>query len=82
MKKYVFFDFEMNGIGHLISMNKFPIGLIGIFFILQIIVLLKPELLKRVSELGLKKWLAFLIIAMSILVLFYVGPEDFIYFRF
>jgi len=82
MQKYVFFDFEISGIGHLISINKFPIGLIGIFFILQIIVFLKPELLKRVSELELKKWTIFLITAMSMLILFYVGPEDFIYFKF
>jgi len=83
MQKYIFFDFELSNAMTLISTHKFSIFLMVLFFILHFIMYLRPNTLEKVSKLQTKYWTIFLIICISITILFIDGnPKDFIYFRF
>jgi alginate O-acetyltransferase complex protein AlgI len=83
ISKYIFLDFQTDGVIQLLMSNKLAIGLIGLFIILHFIIYMKPKTYEKISELSLKKWTVFLIMSMSAILLFYNGnPSDFIYFKF
>jgi D-alanyl-lipoteichoic acid acyltransferase DltB (MBOAT superfamily) len=83
MSKYIFFDFQTDGVIQLLMSNKLAIGVMGLFIILHFIVYMKPKTYEKISGLSLKKWTVFLIMSMSAILLFYNGnPSDFIYFKF
>jgi alginate O-acetyltransferase complex protein AlgI len=83
MQKYIFFDFELSNAMTLVSTHKLSIFLMILFFVLHFIIYLRPNTLEKVSKLQTRYWTIFLIICISITILFMDGnPEDFIYFRF
>ncbi|MBG98061.1 alginate O-acetyltransferase [bacterium] len=83
MKKYLIWDFEIDGTINFIQQNEFAVILIPIFLILQIITLKIKNVSERISSLQVKHWLIFLTIIMLLVVLFYRGSaEEFIYFEF
>jgi hypothetical protein len=83
MYKYVFFDFQYVDTIEFISIQKFPLFLMGLFFLLNFISYKKKNLLPILSNLKLRYWILFLVIIMSSIFLFYEGnPENFIYFQF
>ncbi len=83
MSKYVFFDFQTQGIFSFLIGHKLPILLIVLFISLNFILYSKPNLYSRISNLSLKYWTIFLTFAMFMIISFYDGdPIDFIYFKF
>ena len=83
IQKYVFVDFQIDGILNLNSMHKISIGLMIMFIIINYVSYKKVNLQEIVSKLKLRYWIIFLVIVMLLIISFYDGnPEDFIYFRF
>jgi alginate O-acetyltransferase complex protein AlgI len=83
MNKYVFFDFQTQGIKYFITYHKVPIVLMVLFMILSFISYKKMNITERISNLKLVYWSVFLAIIILSILFFYSGnPEDFIYFKF
>ena len=83
MSKYIFFDFQTQGIFSFLTGHKLPVLLIVLFIGLNFILYSKPNLYSRISNLSLKYWTIFLTVTMLMIILFYDGDsKDFIYFRF
>jgi len=83
MQKFVFFDFQTSGILEILSENKFPVFLIILFIILQIIFYSKQDLVGKIVRLRLAGWTVVITAILAAIVFFYDGdPQDFIYFRF
>ncbi len=83
MSKYIFFDFQTQGILSFLIGHKLPILLIILFINLNFILYSKPNLYSRISNMSLKYWTVFLTFTMLMVILFYDGDSiDFIYFRF
>ena len=83
MYKYVVWDFATEQVIQLISLNKFPIILIIIFFILNFISYKHGDLQKAISKIRLRYWFSFLGSILMLVLIFETGPaQDFIYFRF
>ena len=83
IQKYIFIDFQSDEILTFILAHKWPVLIMGIFVILQILVYFKPNILTKISKMKLQYWTIFLIVILASIVYFYNGdPQDFIYFRF
>ncbi len=83
MEKFLFFDFQTNGIILFLSSHKIIIFLMLLFFVLHYIMYLKPKTIERIVGLKLRYWTIFLTGMVMAVIFFYNGnPEDFIYFRF
>jgi alginate O-acetyltransferase complex protein AlgI len=83
MEKFLFFDFQTNGIISFLSSHKIIILLMLLFFILHYIMYLKPKTIEKIVNLKLRYWTIFLTGMMIAIIFFYNGnSEDFIYFRF
>jgi len=83
MSKYIFFDFQTQGILSFMIGHKLPILLMALFISLNFILYSKPNLYSKISNLSLKYWTLFLTITVFMIISFYDGdPMDFIYFRF
>ena len=83
IEKYIFIDFQSEGIATFLMGHKWPIVLMILFFILHFITYLRPDTVKRVSKVSLKWWTVILSSILLAIVFFFNGnPEDFIYFRF
>ena len=83
MEKFLFFDFQTNGIISFLSSHKIIIFLMLLFFVLHYIMYLKPKTIERIVNLRLRYWTIFLTGIIMAIFFFYNGnPEDFIYFRF
>ena len=80
--KYVVWDFATDATIEILSHNIIPLILIIGFFVLNYISY-KRNIVKSLSEVKPVYWIGFLIIIMtSILLLYDLSPEEFIYFRF
>ena len=83
MYKYVVWDFATEQVIQLISLNKFPVILIIIFFIFNFISYKHGYLQKAISKIKLRYWFLFLGSVLMLILIFQTGPaQDFIYFRF
>ena len=83
MYKYVIWDFATEQVIQLISLNKFPVILIIIFFILNFISYKHGDLQKAISKIKLRYWFSFLGSVLMLILIFQTGSaQDFIYFRF
>lgn len=83
MQKFVFLDFASAKTVEFVSIHKFSIILIALFFSLHFIAYKKSNLLQIISNMKLRYWIIFLLITVLSILLFYDGnPEDFIYFKF
>lgn len=83
MQKFVFFDFQFDGILFLLNDHKIPFFLMGLFFVFHIISYTKPNLIKKISDFKLRYWGVVIIFVISLIIWFYdANPQDFIYFRF
>ena len=83
MQKYVFFDFQLDGLFEFVSIHKLPLALMVLFAILHFITYMKPNTLQKIAKLRLRYWTIFLAAVFTVIVFFFDGnPEDFIYFRF
>jgi len=83
MNKFILLDLQTEPIISLILTNKFEFSLIFVFLLLHWYSYRKTNLIETLSKLSLKKWGIFLLIVVTMIVLFYNGnPEDFIYFKF
>jgi D-alanyl-lipoteichoic acid acyltransferase DltB (MBOAT superfamily) len=83
MSKYIFFDFQTQGIFSFLIGHKLPVALIILFISLNFMLYVKPNLFSKISNLSLKYWTLFLISIILIVISFYDGdPKDFIYFKF
>ena len=83
MQKYIFLDFQINGVLNLIMSNKFSILLIFLFILLHYFSFRQGNLIQKISNLPLKFWGILLCMMMIITILFFTGnSEEFIYFKF
>ena len=83
MQKYVLFDFQTNSIIQILSEYSFPVFLIILFIILQIVFYSKRNLVEKIVNLRLTGWTIIITGILAAIVFFYDGdPQDFIYFRF
>ena len=83
MEKFLFFDFQTNGIILFLSSHKIIILFMLLFFVLQYIMYLKPKTVEKIVNLKLRYWTLFLTGMIMVIIFFYNGnPEDFIYLRF
>ena len=82
MEKFVFWDFAVTGTIDFLSINKFPIFLIILFFGLNFISYKKSNLHNKISNLKLPYWFLFLLSVFVLIVFFYDGSPDFMYFQF
>ena len=83
MQKYLFIDFQTNGILNLMMDNKLSILLICLFILLHYFSFRQGNLIQKISNLPLKFWGIILCIIITTTILFFTGnSEDFIYFRF
>ncbi len=83
MQKYVLFDFQTNSITQILSENSFPVFLIALFIIVQIVFYTKRNLVEKIVNLRLAGWTIVITGILAAIVFFYDGyPQDFIYFRF
>ena len=83
MNKFVFFDFQLNGLLEFLMVHKFVMLIIMMFGVLHFISYIKPDIIFRLSNLRLYNWTIFATIVIILVIFFYNGnSEDFIYFRF
>jgi D-alanyl-lipoteichoic acid acyltransferase DltB (MBOAT superfamily) len=83
MFKYIFLDLHTKATLDYISVHRFPIIIMSIFFILHFISYKIPDLREKISGLSLRYWMLFLSSIMLCVFFFYIGnPENFIYFKF
>jgi alginate O-acetyltransferase complex protein AlgI len=83
MQKYIIFDFNFVGLVPFIITHKLPLFLMCLFVIMNFISYRKPDLIKKISSLGLVSWGVIITIILAMVVFFYDGNSaDFIYFRF
>jgi len=83
MQKYVFFDFQTDGISSFVLEHKFPICLMILFVILHFVSYNNSNLRQRIASLKLSHWIIFLTIIITAIIFFYdANPRDFIYFKF
>ena len=83
MSKYIFFDFQTDGIISFLIGHKLPIALMILFISLNFMLYVKPSLYSKISNLNIKYWTLFLTSIIFIIISFYDGDSaDFIYFKF
>ena len=83
MQKYVLWDFATEQIVELVTLNKFPVILIIIFFILNFASYKHGNLPKAIANIKLRYWFSFLGSVLMLVLIFETGPaQDFIYFKF
>lgn len=83
MEKYIFIDFQLDGLLEFVSTHKLPIALMVLFGIIHFITYMKPNTLQKITNLKLRFWFIFLVsCCLLILLLFDGNPNDFIYFQF
>ena len=83
IEKYIFIDFQSEGIATFLMGHKWPIVLMILFFILHFITYLRPNTVSRISKIQTRFWaLCLAMIAFGILFVHSGEPQDFIYFRF
>ena len=82
MKKFVFWDFSFINTLDFITINKFPLFLIVLFFVLHFISYKKSNLHNIIANLKLPIWFIFLFSIFGLIVFFYNGSPDFVYFQF
>ena len=83
MQKYVFFDFQTDGISSFVLEHKLPLCLMILFVILHFVSYNNSNLRQRIASLKLSHWIIFLTIMMTAIIFFYdASPRDFIYFKF
>lgn len=83
MSKFVFLDFKIESLEPIFMAYKIPIALILLFVVLHYISYTKPNIVEKISKLGLVSWGTIIGIILTVIVFFYDGnPADFIYFKF
>ena len=83
MQKYVLWDFATEQTIELVALNKFPVILIIIFFILNFASYKHGNLPKAIANIKLRYWFSFLGSVLMLVLIFETGPaQDFIYFKF
>lgn len=83
MQKYIFFDFETDGIISFLSSHKLPVALMALFILLHFVAYRKSNLYEQLSHIRLRYWTIILTIILAAIVFLFDGnPADFIYFRF
>ena len=83
MEKFVFFDFQTDGIIPLLDEHKIPFFLMALFFVLHSISYKKPDLIKKIASFDLKRWAIVITILLAAILFLYDGnSQDFLYFRF
>ena len=83
MQKYILWDFATEQIVELVALNKFPVILIIIFFILNFASYKHGNLPKAIANIKLRYWFSFLGSVLMLVLIFETGPtQDFIYFKF
>ena len=83
MQKYVLWDFATEQVVELVALNKFPVILIIIFFILNFASYKHGDLPKAIANIKLRYWFSFLGSVLMLVLIFETGPaQDFIYFKF
>ena len=83
MQKYVLWDFATEQVVELVALNKFPVILIIIFFILNFASYKHGNLPKAIANIKLRYWFSFLGSVLMLVLIFESGPaQDFIYFKF
>ncbi len=82
MEKFVFLDFFIIDTIDFIEINKFPLFLIILFFVLHFISYKKSNLQNLISNVKLPYWFLFLLTIFGLIIFFYNGSSDFIYFQF
>jgi len=83
IQKYVFIDFQFDGVLSFVLSHKWPILIMGIFVILHVFMYFKPDTVSKISKMKLKYWTVFFTTLLFLIVYFYNGnSQDFIYFRF
>jgi alginate O-acetyltransferase complex protein AlgI len=83
MSKFIIFDFQLyDGMNFILS-HKFPIMIMVLFIVFNLIGYKKGNIIKKISNYNMKIWTIVLTIFVLTIVFFYNGnAEDFIYFRF
>lgn len=81
MFKYVILDFETAKTMQIISHNYIPISFLLIFFTIHLISY-KKDLRDLVNNLQPRYWLTFMAWIIILILFFYIGSNDFIYFKF
>ena len=80
--KYVILDFQIDETIEFILLHKLSFSIMILFIIINLLVL-KLDLKNSISNLNLKYWTVFMIIPITLILLFYDStPNDFIYFQF
>ena len=82
MEKFVVWDFSLINTLDFIKINKFPLMLIVIFFVLHFISYKKSNLHEIVANMKLPFWFIFLLSIFVLIVFFYNGSPNFLYFQF
>jgi alginate O-acetyltransferase complex protein AlgI len=83
MEKYIFFDFNFDGLISFLDFNKISIMLMILFMILHFISYKKENLIEKISRIELKYWMIIItVIMISVVFTYSSNAEDFIYFRF
>ena len=83
MQKYVFFDFQTDGISSFVLEHKLPLCLMILFVILHFVSYNNSNLRQRIASLKLSHWIIFFTIIITAIIFFYdANPRDFIYFKF
>ena len=83
MQKYLFFDFQTDGILPLLDEHKLPIFLIGLFIVLHTISYRKHDMVASIANFRLRYWAIIIVAIISSIIFLYDGnPQDFMYFRF
>jgi alginate O-acetyltransferase complex protein AlgI len=83
IEKYLFFDFNFDGLIPFLFLYKTPLFLILLFISLHIISYKKNNLIEKIASYNLKYWTVIITIVLFLIVFsFESNSEDFIYFRF
>ena len=83
IQKFIFFDFQTDGISSFVLEHKLPLCLMILFVILHFISYNNSNLRQRIADLKLSYWIIFLTIIIVAIIFFYdANPRDFIYFKF
>ena len=83
MNKFILLDFATSETIEFMAINKFPLLLIFLFFVLNFLSYRNGNLQKKISESRILFWFLFLVGVFSLIVFFYDGnPDNFIYFQF
>ena len=83
IQKYVFIDFQYDGVFTFLLEHKWPVSLMILFFILHFVIYLRPNIMERIGKFQIRFLvLCIAVIIFGILFLYQGEPQDFIYFRF